>query len=99
MSVKRDWNVPIDLPERVGARDYTPVDPTEEQQAFLDAATILRHMGGGLIVQTVRVPVGDGRYITIGYQFRHDSYVPAVQHEEDEDEPVESEALEAEPVT
>jgi hypothetical protein len=107
MSVKRDWNVPIDLPERVqeyGANgQIDPVDRGEAQQAFIDAETHLRDLGGGLIVQAVRVPFAEGRYVTVGYQFRHDSFVPAVQASEPEANGgiVEDadEALTAEPVT
>lgn len=101
MSVKRDWNVPIDLPERIANHDYAPVDRAEAQQAFIDAETHLRDLGGGLIVQAVRVPFAKGRYLTVGYQFRHDSYVPAIQQPETNGGMVEDadEALEAEPVS
>lgn len=102
MSVKRDWNVPIDLPERIQVQDFTPIDRGEAQQAFIDAETHLRDLGGGLIVQAVRVPFAEGRYLTVGYQFRHDSYVPAVPKPDEnghvDEEPVRDEPVETEVV-
>jgi hypothetical protein len=97
--VKRDWTVPIDLPERAAdGPPYTPVDPSEAQQAFVDCEAMLRHLGGTLLIAPHRAEVSPDRWITLGYQFRHESYVPAIKQrpEEEAEEITPAEAMEHE---
>lgn len=73
---ERQWVVPEDLPDR-HPEDVQPVNREEAAQAFLEAEAILQRLGGVMQTASQRVEVADGRFITVGYVFRHVSYAPA----------------------
>lgn len=75
---KREWVVPEYT--RTDDDGYPlAVDREEALQAFVEAETLLYRIGGVLMVAPVRMDLGD-RWLTTGYQFRHESYAPAIKN-------------------
>ena len=94
MAAERQWVVPEDLPDHT---DIIPVDREEVLHAFQGAEEILHRLGGVIQIAAQRVEVSDGRFIPVGYVFRHISYAPAqrAQREDNGHEVVDPEPVEA----
>jgi hypothetical protein len=77
---QREWTVPADLNQRIANRDLYPLDETETQQAFFEAASIAHRVGGVVRSATLRAELHPDRWATVGYYFLWESYAQPLRY-------------------